>query len=304
MKVTLIHNPDAGDDAQPSAAQILQLIHGAGHAADYQSSKEEDWDSALKEPGDIVAVAGGNGVVGKVAKRLMGSDIPIAILPLGTANNVAKTLGLTDRTLKDLIRGWETARRTSFDVGVAEGPWGSKRFIEGVGIGLFTETMSRTKNDADLARVRNADKAITSVLEMLIKRLPSYPAKTLEVRLDAQDLSGDYILLEAMNIRFVGPNLYLAPDADPGDGLLDIVCVSKSERGKLSSYLSNNLHDDIAPANLTVHRGQHLRIKWEGSPIHIDDKTWPESKDSPSSAGSDFIDVKVDPAALVFLTSG
>jgi diacylglycerol kinase (ATP) len=304
MKMTLIHNPDAGDDAQPSAAQILQLIHGAGHAADYQSSKEEDWDSALKEPGDIVAVAGGNGVVGKVAKRLMGSDIPIAILPLGTANNVAKTLGLTDRTLKDLIRGWETARRTSFDVGVAEGPWGSKRFIEGVGIGLFTETMSRTKNDADLARVRNADKAITSVLEMLIKRLPSYPAKTLEVRLDAQDLSGDYILLEAMNIRFVGPNLYLAPDADPGDGLLDIVCVSKSERGKLSSYLSNNLHDDIAPANLTVHRGQHLRIKWEGSPIHIDDKTWPESKDSPSSAGSDFIDVKVDPAALVFLTSG
>ena len=304
MKVTLIHNPDAGDDAQPSAAQILRLIHGAGHAADYQSSKEEDWDSALKEPGDLVAVAGGNGVVGKVAKRLMGSGTPIAVLPMGTANNVAKTLGLTDRTLKDLIRGWETGRRTSFDVGVAEGPWGSKRFIEGVGIGLFTETMSRTKDDADLARVRNADKAITSVLEMLIKRLQSYPAKTLEVRLDAQDLSGDYVLLEAMNIRFVGPNLYLAPDADPGDGLLDIVCVSKSESGKLSSYLSNNVHDDIAPANLTVHRGQHLRIKWDGSPIHIDDKTWPEAKDSPASAGSDFIDVKVDPAALVFLTPG
>src|ERR687892_516451 len=110
MKVTLIHNPDAGDDAQPSAAQILRLIHGAGHAADYQSSKEEGWDSALKEPGDLVAVAGGNGVVGKVAKRLIGGGPPIVFLPIGTANNVAKTLGLTDRTLKDLIRGWETGR--------------------------------------------------------------------------------------------------------------------------------------------------------------------------------------------------
>jgi diacylglycerol kinase family enzyme len=304
MKVTLIHNPDSGDDTQPSGDQILRLIYGAGHAADYRSSKENDWDSTLKEPRDIVAVAGGDGVVGKVAKRLIGSATPIAVLPTGTANNVANALGLTDRTLKDLVIGWETARRTSFDVGVAEGPWGSKRFIEGAGIGLFTETMSQTKDDAHLARVRNADKVIASVLEMLIKRLRSYPAKTLEVRLDAQDLSGDYILLEAMNIGFVGPNLYLAPDADPGDGLLDIVCVSKSERGKLSSYLSNNVHDEVAPANLTVHRGQHLRIKWEGSPIHIDDETWPEAKGSPSSAGSDFIDVKVDPKALVFLTPG
>jgi diacylglycerol kinase (ATP) len=304
MKVTLIHNPDAGDDAQPSAAQILRLIHDAGHSADYRSLKEADWDSALKESGDIVAVAGGDGVVGKVAKRLVGIGTPIAILPMGTANNIAKTLGLTDRTLKDVIKGWETKRHRNFDVGVAEGPWGSKRFIEGAGIGLFTETMCQTKNDADLARVRNTDKMITSVLEMLIKRLESYPPKKLEVRLDAEDLSGDYVLLEAMNIRFVGPNLYLSPDADPGDGLLDIVCASHSDRGKLSSYLMNHVDQDAAPANLTVRRGQHLRIKWDGSPIHIDDKTWPEAENSTPSAGTAFLDVKVAPAALVFLTSG
>jgi len=61
----MIHNPDAGDDQQPSGDELLGLIRGAGHTTAYQSSKEADWDKALKEPGDLVAVAGGDGIVGQ-----------------------------------------------------------------------------------------------------------------------------------------------------------------------------------------------------------------------------------------------
>ena len=45
----------------------------------------------------------------------------------------------------------------------------------------------------------------------------------MKIIFDNRDLSGRYILLEAMNIHSVGPNFWLAPPADPGDGLLDLV---------------------------------------------------------------------------------
>jgi diacylglycerol kinase (ATP) len=82
-------------------------------------------------------ISGGDGTVGKVATLLIGNRTPIAILPMGTANNIATTLGLTNRSVPDLIKGWTNARPVNFDAGLAKGPWGSQHFIEGFGIGLF-----------------------------------------------------------------------------------------------------------------------------------------------------------------------
>ena len=129
------------------------MIQSAGHKVKYQSSKEKDWKKALRKSCDIIAVAGGDGTVGKVARRLVGSPTPIAILPVGTANNIGHALGLTGRALEPLILEWESARRINFDIGEAEGPWGSNYFVEGVGVGLFAATMLniRERNDPILA---------------------------------------------------------------------------------------------------------------------------------------------------------
>ena len=61
MKVTLIHNPDAGGDNQPTGDDILKLIRGAGYSAEYQSSRETGWEKALEIPADLIAVSGGDG---------------------------------------------------------------------------------------------------------------------------------------------------------------------------------------------------------------------------------------------------
>jgi diacylglycerol kinase (ATP) len=302
MKVTLIHNPDAGDDAKPSGDQILRLIRQAGHKAKYQSSKEKAWKRALKKPCDIIAVAGGDGTVGRVARRLIGSRTPIAILPMGTANNIANTLGLADRTLQDLIEGWNAARCVNFDAGVAKGPWGSKSFIEGVGVGLFAETMFRIDNGQHphVLRAEDPDEEISAALKALKKQLSSYPAKELTVRLDGQDLCGDYYMLEALNVRYMGPNLDLVPRAETNDGLLDVVLVAKAEQAKLRQYIADHLGHKRSRVSLTVHRGRHLQVEWKSSQVHIDDMPWPEDEDAirvPSIA----IDIKIDPGALVFL---
>jgi diacylglycerol kinase family enzyme len=302
MKVVLIHNPDAGDDQQPSSDELLGLIRDAGHTARYQSSNDKNWHSALERPCDIVAVAGGDGIVDTVAKNLIGRHVPIAVLPMGTANNVAKTLGLIDRPLEQLIAGWATAPHVKFDVGVASGPWNLKYLIEGLGIGLFTEMMYRldATNNVVLAHLDDTGEKVKSVLEILKERLPSFTPNSLKITLDGRDLSGEYILLEVMNISYIGPNLCLAPHANPSDGLLDIVLVSKDDQDNLSRCLSHCIEGKLPYPGLTVRKGQHLQIEWDGFTVHIDDEVWPD-KASEFPISPNTMDVKVNRHALEFL---
>ncbi|MGH7797535.1 MAG: diacylglycerol/lipid kinase family protein [Candidatus Binatia bacterium] len=282
MKVTLIHNPNAGTDP-PSGDELLSLIRGAGHSVIYQSSAVAEWQRVLKESTDLLAVAGGDGIVGQVAKRAVGQYIPITILPLGTANNVAATLGLTKRPLDQLIAGWASARRVPFDVGVANGPWGSSYFLEGVGVGAFTDTMSRldARKNVDITHHGAADKKILSVLEIMKIRFESSAPRRLKLALDGRDLSGDYVLIEAMNICSIGPNLCLAPNADPGDGLLDLVLVAEDQRPQMNQYLSDRTAGKTSFAALSVHQGRHLRIECDELRVHLDDDAWPDEGEHP-----------------------
>jgi diacylglycerol kinase (ATP) len=276
------------------------MIQSAGHKVKYQSSKEKDWKKALRRRCDIIAVAGGDGTVGKVARRMVGKPTPIAILPVGTANNLGHALGLTGRALESLILEWESARRVNFDIGEAEGPWGSNYFVEGVGVGLFAATILniRERNPILAADVCREDEIIR-VLQILKKQVKKHRAEKIKVRLDDEDLSDDYVLIQALNIRYAGPNLDLAPGADTNDGLLDVVLLRRGEEGKLSRYLTHCISRRNAKANLTIRRGRHLQIEWDGSPIHIDDKPW--SKEDKPAVRSNAIDIKVGPHSILFL---
>jgi len=305
MRVTLIYNPVAGSDEQLSSNELAGLLRAAGHVVVHQLSHDDSWDEALKRPGDIVAIAGGDGTVGKVAKQLLGQAAPIAVLPLGTANNIATTLGLVNQPLDRLIADWARAERVRFDVGEARGPWGSTCFIEGFGIGLFSDTMSTldARDNIDLAHLDAPEEKITSVLALLKERLPSYQSKKLKLTMDGHDLSGDYILLEALNITHIGPNLQLAPDANTGDGLLDVVLLPKSESDRLKRYLSDCVEGKPSGLSLPVRRGRHLQMEWYGFAIHIDDEMWPDKKFTLPPWPS-LIDVEISGATLEFLAPG
>ena len=251
----------------------------------------------------MVAVAGGDGTVGKVARRLIGSSTPIAILPLGTANNIACTLDIASGTLKDQIAQWKVARCQHFDAGVAKGPWGSTHFIEGFGLGLFAETMFHIdgSNNKELARAEDPQDEINSVLKILKAQLRKLKPKDLTIRLDGKDISGHYVLLEALNVRLIGPSLNLAPEADTKDGYLDIITIPYGKQTVLSQYLSRRINGEKPRLELPGRRGRHLQIEWESSPVHIDDIRWPGDKKD-VRIRSHAISITVDPGALVFLT--
>lgn len=294
----MIHNPDAGDE-HPAADEFLAWIRAAGHSVTYQSKKSEDWEHALVDPGDLVAVAGGDGTVRSVALRLVGRRIPIAVLPLGTANNISKTLGLNGIPVEQLVAGWAKARPLKFGVGVVTGPWGSTHFIEGIGVGLLTRAMALL-DDATLAHVGTPEGRVKAALRWLQDRLWDYPASALKITLDGKDLSGEYILLEALNIQHIGPGLHLAPDADPRDGYLEFAGFLAEERDALCDYLAHRLEDNARPPRWTVRSGKRLRLEWDGSDLHIDDKVWP-TEEWQTPDGSVVIEVRVERAALEFL---
>src|SRR5688572_26961222 len=127
-----MHNPTAGA-GKASAESLVRLLQGAGHKVRYQSAKADDWDEALAAPAD------------RIARRMVGRDIPVALLPMGTAHKIARTLGVADVPLEEFVRGWRNPRRVKLDVGVAEGPWGKRQFLEGVGVGLFATLLARGK---------------------------------------------------------------------------------------------------------------------------------------------------------------
>ena len=302
MKVTLIHNPDAGGTDESCADEIANSIRAAGHSVVGQSCRNPGWEDALLEPGDLVAVAGGDGIVGTVAKRMIGKSVPIAVLPMGTANNIASTLGLTGRSNDELIKGWASARRIHLDVGAAQGPWGKRYFIEGLGLGLFTDVMSKldARQNVDLAHLNVPKDKLDSVVQIMKHRLDSHPSYRLTLKVDGRDLSGDYILLEAMNVRCVGPNLCIIEAGPPGDGLLDVVLAAANERDQIMQFLSDRLEGAAGFPGLTVQQVRQMHIECSSARVHIDDDLWP--KESLSSGEFQLVvDISVESKCLEIL---
>jgi diacylglycerol kinase (ATP) len=300
MRVTLIHNPNAGDDTQPTAGQVVALICEAGHKVRCQSVKEPGWAKVLKKEADLIAVAGGDGTVARVARRLVGRGIPIAVLPMGTANNISKSLGLAGKPVHQLIREWKDARHLKFDAGVATGPWGKRYFIEGIGLGLFARTLPEIRKNKTMKHLSDAEVKVAYALQILREKLEDISARNLRATLDGKDISGKYLMLEAMNTRYIGPNLFLAPDVPHSNGRLDIVFVREKDRKKLARFLSTWQEGKMWPAGLGIGRGKRLEMEWTGFPIHLDDKIWPK-KGRLDFRPPATIEVAVECGALEFL---
>lgn len=267
MRVTVIHNPSAGA-GRHDRDDLLHAIHRAGHDTVYVSTKEDEWRAVLERPADLVVAAGGDGTVDKVGVALAGRGVPLAIVPLGTANNIARSLGLS-LELEALIAAWRNARRRPFDVGLVHGIPKKTRFLEAVGVGLFPDTMSATTSESRPTAMP-PDEALDRDLVRIVDRLASQEPRPWRVSLDGRDLSGEYLLLEAMNIGSIGPDLNLTAHTDPGDGLLDVVTVSAAERDELADYLLRRRTGDPRPPSLAVSRGRKLVFYGSGSDLHVD----------------------------------
>src|SRR5581483_5040251 len=136
-RATLVHNPTAGQ-GRHSSAELKALLKQAGFRVAYVHAKKKQQMKKLRRARGLIVAAGGDGTVHRVARAVAGRGKTVAIIPLGTANNIARSLGVHG-TPGELVAGLSRAKERVIDVGIAKGPWGKRVFMEGMGGGLFAE---------------------------------------------------------------------------------------------------------------------------------------------------------------------
>jgi diacylglycerol kinase (ATP) len=257
MRITLMHNPKAG--AKESAGkELTDHFESAGHSVNYQSTTQDHYARALEDPADLVAIAGGDGTVAKVALQLVGRNLPFMVVPIGTANNIARALG------------WEGDPRQLIPMLSSARPVDTHGGLHG-GIRLLQDV------------------------------LKDYQSREFHLWIDRDELSGSFLLLEVMNIPSIGPDLELAPRADPGDGYLDVVLGQKENRQTIEQLLSALVQKREPPA-LSVRRARKIRWRGPATDLHYDDELWPDksppAQDRNNDRGAVQIDVGILPGAL------
>jgi diacylglycerol kinase family enzyme len=277
MRITLIHNPNAGK-GEPSAELLIKILKKEGYEPRYQSSKEKRWSRALDKRADLFAVAGGDGTVARVARKLADreiSAIPVAILPLGTANNIGESLGVRGK-FKDLIAAWKDMRRIPLDVGEAKSQSETRLFIESVGSGFFADMMAKEDATGAGQNDETPHAALQRARKVLRQTLKNARPRKWRVELDGKDLSGSYLLVEAMNMRRIGPALELAPDATFDDGLIEVafVCDDEVDRANLDAHLKEHPSNAPAPPLLRIRRAKEVLLDAGKHLLHLDDKSW------------------------------
>ena len=275
MQATLIFNPNAGTTAQLSPDKLLEALRQAGYDPIYAPTlQEEDLDNALAEAKDLVVVAGGDGSIRAAAIRLLGRGIPIAPLPMGTANNICRMLEINGRPL-DIIAGLAQSEERDINIWRVITPHGPDYFIEAMGIGVFADILENYRPDEGKSLVRG--------VQTLRKVLNGYQPKFFHINVDGQDFSGSYLLCEVMNAPTVGFHFTLAPEARPDDGYFDLVLIHDNQRASYVRLIKAVLTRTLGNLpEVSVHRGRRLEIAWRGFPLHLD---------GTAAAGLDGVDV-------------
>jgi diacylglycerol kinase (ATP) len=269
--VALLHNSEAGDEDH-SAEAITALIANAGHEVAYHSIDGPSWERTLDEDPDLVAIAGGDGTVGAVltamAKR---EQVLVTVLPLGSANNIARVLGVPDRPPEELVAGWATATRRRFRLGDLQAPNRNETFVETVGGGLFAAAIKEAERVQD-----DDDDKVELGLRVLRRLVDELPTQPWQLKLDGVEHHGSYLAVETMVIGETGARIPLAPAARPDDRRIDVVLIRDEDRDPLREYFEARLAAGAQPSpQFEVHRCQRAELEpLTPGCMRVDDELW------------------------------
>jgi len=263
MRALLVHNPSAGS-GHPTREVLLELLRDAGFSITHSSSDEDEFNAALEQGADIVIIAGGDGTVAQIARHLPNRKTLLTILPLGTANNIARCLGITG-DIETLVRRLRGAPEKRLDVGIAMGPWGRRYFVESVGWGALAEAVDRSAPRLSREeRVAHGRKSFATILSEAKPRPVSFEA-------DGERIEGKFIFVEVLNLGMTGPRMLISPSAEPGDGLLDVVYLTEDRRQAMIDWLRSGA---VNHPPLEIRKARKVTLTWAHGPMRVDDEVY------------------------------
>ncbi|MGI8594830.1 MAG: diacylglycerol/lipid kinase family protein [Solirubrobacteraceae bacterium] len=254
-RVSVIYNPSAGGGrawrALPevqAALQELDVEHRVTATTDLEHASELAREAAGN--GEVAAALGGDGLVGRVAGALRGTDAVLGVLPGGRGNDLARVLGIPSepaQACRVLADGVE--RR--LDLGEVNG----RTFIGIASCGF----------DSDANRIANGAPARLGKLVYAygaLRALVGWRPAAFELELDGATHRYRGWSVAAANSKAYGGGMYLAPGAALDDGLLDVVCLSDSSRLRFLANLPRVFKGThVADAAVEVRRAREVTVR-------------------------------------------
>lgn len=265
MRAILFHNPSSGSKGFEKE-DIIAALKLAGIEATYVSTKDDEVEDAFDKKADVFIAAGGDGTIRKVIAGARDTGVPIAILPLGTANNVARSLGIGG-TPQELVETWDVKHSVKLDIGQARGAWGTTLFLESFGVGLipaYLRMATKGKKPEGAANLQQGR-------ELLQKALKKADPVDVEIAIEGRKLKGEFFGVEVLNVPFTGPGLPLGRKADAADGKLDVICFETDRRKELVKWLDAPMEE---PPPVLSKRGSEVKLLWRDAPNRLDDKSF------------------------------
>jgi diacylglycerol kinase family enzyme len=249
---------------------VQGLVERAGHTVVSVANQYEKDDRLPDERIDVVVAAGGDGTVAMAAAIASKIAASIAILPLGTANNVAASLGVKGE-ITDLIAAWPVARRVPFDLGCARTQSKEWLIVEGVGGGLVPAGIARAQAEQETREEMEPAAEVSAAVRAFRAALVDLAPRPWTITLDGKQIADEFLLVEVLNIRSIGPNLEFGADVNPSDGYFDVILGQERHREELLTYLEHRDGRRDGRLALPQHRAREVVIG-SCSELHIDDE--------------------------------
>lgn len=265
----VVVNPASGrPDGGEGWRAIEGALRGAGVAFDVVHTEQpghgaELVRAALRQGRRCIAAAGGDGSVNEVVHGIMDAGLPdtrdvtLAVIPTGTGNDWARTLGITRRPA-DIARAIAGGRTMLHDVGAIDLPGRSptrRWFINVAGAGYDAYVTERVP--------RPVPGALT-YLRIALEGLARYRAPQFRISADDATIEGRLLLAFVANAQYCGNRMHVVPTARVDDGQLDVLAVRELSLvtvwPKLLKLYTGRILGDRAVRHL---RARRVRIETE-----------------------------------------
>ncbi|HMA23065.1 MAG: diacylglycerol/lipid kinase family protein [Gemmatimonas sp.] len=225
---------------RPELRHLVSWVRDKGHLVEVLPTFESGdaavlASSAARRGVDVVAVAGGDGTVNEVVNGLDGYDVPLGIIPVGTANDFARQVGIpadADHAMDVILQ----RKPKRLDTASLNG----RRFLNvstgGVGAEATAETPAEAKESLGALAY-----AITGM-----RKLADFRAQRARFAGDEFEYEGEFLMFAVGLTRSTGGGTLVTPMASATDGLLDLCIVERMSRG------------EFARTALRVKRGEHI----------------------------------------------